>query len=207
MASRSPIRPARFFRTRFPQTRHSPRAARITLNRGESPSQFAAMGRQNCRELESFLASRGTIRDRRFSADGSRRSIFHSRHKGSLDAVETAPAQGRGNDSTRSLSITEAYVTAAHVAVDSHFRDERDTDTGRNHPQETAELAAFESNVRSDAGAGAGPNAEVSETVSVTQHNERFSAEIFEGKRFCGGARMVSSHHSEEGLRADRKQL
>jgi hypothetical protein len=36
--------------------RHSPRAARITLNRGESPSQFAAMGRQSCRDLESFFS-------------------------------------------------------------------------------------------------------------------------------------------------------
>jgi hypothetical protein len=61
--------------------------------------------------------------------------------------ARNAPAQDRGNDSTRSLSVTQAYVTASHVAVDSHFRDERDTDTGRNHPQETAELAAFESHL------------------------------------------------------------
>ena len=100
--------------------------------------------------------------------------------------VETASAQDRGNDSTRSLNVTEPYVTAAQAAVDGHFREERDTDTGRNHSQETAELAAFEGDVRSNAGAGAGPNAEVSETVAVAQHDERFSAEIFEGKRFCG---------------------
>jgi hypothetical protein len=43
--------------------------------------------------------------------------------------------------------------------------------------------------------------------VAVAQHDERFSSEIFEGNRFCGGARMVSAHHSEEGLLADRKQF
>src|SRR5271155_5665155 len=88
------------------------------------PTRLLARPRKGC--SGRFLASRGTIRGRRFSAGGFRRSAFNSRHKGPLDAVETAPAQDRGNDSTRSLSVTKAYVTAAHVAVDSHFRDERD---------------------------------------------------------------------------------
>jgi hypothetical protein len=147
------------------------------------------------------------IRGGPFSAEGFRRYVPNPRHKGLLYAVQTASAQDRGNDSTRSLSVIQGYVTAADVAVDSHFRDKRDTDTGRNHRQEAAELPAFEGNVRSNAGAGAGPNAEVSETVAVAQHDERFSAKIFEDKRFCRCAWMVFSHHSEEGLRADRKQL
>src|SRR5580692_3569736 len=147
------------------------------------------------------------MRGSRFSAQGFCRSAPNSGHKSLLDPVETAPAQDRGNDSARSLSVTEAHVSAAEVAVDSHFRDERDTDAGRNHAQETAELAAFKGDVRRNPGTGAGPEAEIPETVAVAQHDERFPAEILEGKRFCRSARMVSSQHSEEGLRADRKQF
>jgi len=103
---------------------------------------------------------------------GFRCSTSKFRHKSALDAVETTSADHSGNDSARSLSVTQPHVTAANVAVNRHFRNERDADTGRNHSQQTAELAAFESDVRSNAGMRAGPDAEVAETVPVAQHDE-----------------------------------
>jgi hypothetical protein len=75
-----------------------------------------------------------------------------------LDAIETACGQDSGTNRVRSLSVTDAHVTAANVAVDSHRRYERDTNTGRDHSQSTAELATFEHDVWSNAGVGARSN-------------------------------------------------
>ena len=133
--------------------------------------------------------------------------VFKFRHKRALDAVETASAEHGGHNRARSLSVAEPHVTAAYVAVNRHFRDERDTHTRRNHSQQTAELAAFEGNVRSNAGVHAGSDAEIAETVSVAQHDERFSAEIFKSERFCGRAWIVSFQHREQRLGADGEQL
>ena len=70
---------------------------------GQPPTPPAAMGPR-----PQSLASRGTIRGRQFSAEGFRRAAFDSRHKGPLHAVETAPVQDRGNDSTRRPRVAEA---------------------------------------------------------------------------------------------------
>ena len=97
-----------------------------------------------------------------------------------LHAVETAATQDSGDDGSSGLRIAEAHVAAGDIAVYGHFRNKRDADAGRDHSQQTAELSAFEGNVGRDAGAGAGVNAEIPEAVAVAQHDERFSAEIFE---------------------------
>src|ERR1700733_9080184 len=128
-------------------------------------------------------------------------------YEGLLNAVETASAQDSGDDRSPSLRITEAHVAAGDVAVDSHFGDERDADTGRDHSQKAAELSAFKRDVGRDASACAGVNTEIAETVAVAQHDERLSAKVFEGERFCGGARMVSAQCGKKRLGANGEQL
>src|SRR5580658_10391641 len=146
-------------------------------------------------------------RGRRFSVGGWRGFATDTRYEGLLHGVKTASTQHRGDDGSSSLKITEAHVAAGDVAVDSHFRDERDADTGRDHPEETAELSAFKHNVGRNAGACAGGNTQIPETMAVAQHNERFSAEVFEGQRFCGGKRMIYAQCRKKRLGSDGEQL
>jgi hypothetical protein len=127
--------------------------------------------------------------------------------EGLLDAIETAATENCGDDGARGLRIAEAHVAAGDVAVDGHFGDEGDADTGRNHSQKAAELSAFKSNAGRDAGARAGINTKIPEAVAVAQHDERLAAEIFEGERFCGGARMVFSQRRKQRLGSDAQQL
>src|SRR5580704_12575916 len=128
-------------------------------------------------------------------------------YEGLLHAVKTASAQDSGDDRSPRLRVTEAHVAAGHVAVNSHCRDERDADTGRDHSQQAAELSAFKRDVGRDARACAGVNTKIAETVAVAQHHERFSAEVFEGERFCGGAGMVPAQGGKERLGANGEQL
>jgi hypothetical protein len=80
-----------------------------------------------------LLTLSGAIRGRRFSAGSWRGFASNTGYEGVLNAVKTAATQNRGDDGSSSLNITEAHVPAGDIAVNSHFRDERDADTGRNH--------------------------------------------------------------------------
>src|SRR5271170_701433 len=115
--------------------------------------------------------------------------------------------QSGGDDRARCARVTDTHIAASGVPIYGHFRGERDADAGGNHSKETTELAALERDARRDAGMRAGGNAEVPEAVAVAQHNERFAAEILEGKRFSRGAWMIPGQHSEERFGAQGKQL
>ncbi len=150
------------------------------------------------------------------------RSTCEAGEESALDGVEGAAAKDGGDDGAGGLGVTQAEVAAIGVAVivmsdvamssiagNGHFRNQRDADAGRDHPEKTAELLAFEGDVRSDAavGAGAGADAEVAEAVAVAEHDEGFAAEILEGEGFCGGARVVLGQYGEERLGADGGQF
>ena len=158
-------------------------------------------------EVCGSLTSSGATGGGRFSAGGWRGFASNPGYEGLLNAVKTASTQHSGDDRSSRPRIAEAHVTAGDVAVYGHFRYERDADTGRNHSQQAAELSAFKRNVGRNAGACAGVNTEIPETVAVAQHHERFSAEVFEGEGFCGGTRMVCAQCREERLGSDREQL
>src|SRR5271163_998896 len=151
--------------------------------------------------------SSGATCIRLFSAGGWRGFASDTGNESLLNAIKTASMQHSGDDGSRSLNITEAHVAAGDVAVNRHFWNERDADTGRNHSQQTAELPAFKYNVRRDACARAGVNTQITETVAVAQHHERFSAQVFEGERFCSGARMIFAQCRIERLGSDGEQL
>ena len=110
-----------------------------------------------------------------------------------LDAVEAASTQNSGDDGAGCACVTEAHIAAAGVSIYSHFGDERNADASGNHSKQAAELAALEQDARRDAGMRAGGDAEVPEAVAVAQHDEGFSAEIFERKRFGSGAEMFAA--------------
>ena len=104
------------------------------------------------------------------------------RQKGPLDAVETSAAENGCHNRASGTIVVEAYIATAGGPVYGHLGNERDADTGGNHPQNAAELITLEGYVRRNARVGAGGDAEVAETMPVAQHDKGFSAETLERK-------------------------
>src|SRR5271167_3501855 len=80
--------------------------------------------------------SSGATCVRLFSGGGWRGFASDTGNESLLNAIKTASMQHSGDDGSRSLNITEAHVAAGDVAVNRHFWNERDADTGRNHSQQ-----------------------------------------------------------------------
>src|SRR5262245_38548728 len=101
------------------------------------------------------------------SVAGFSRLAANSGQERSLDAVETPSAQHGGHNRSRSPSVGDSHVPATGITIDRHLRYKRDTDTCRDHSEETAELPTLKGNVWCDSGSRTGSNAQVAKTMPV----------------------------------------
>lgn len=96
---------------------------------------------------------------------------------------EGAAAEYDDSYGARGRGIVDAHVTTTRFFLDGHFRDDGNAHARADHAEQAAELAAFENNLRMEAGAIAGRHGGISKTVAVTQKKERFGAKVLERKR------------------------
>lgn len=102
--------------------------------------------------------------------------------KGVVCASKRAAAEENRRDSPGGLFIGDADESASRFLFDSHFRNDGNAHAGAYHAEETAELAAFENDLRMEARAVASGDGGVAEAVAIAEKQEGFRAEIFEGK-------------------------
>jgi len=98
---------------------------------------------------------------------------------------ERTATKDNGADGANSLVIGDADVAAWRFFLDGHFGNDGNAHAGSDHAEKTAELSAFENNLRMEARAVAGGNGGIAETVAVAQKQERFGAKVFERKRMA----------------------
>ena len=82
--------------------------------------------------------------------------------------------------------VGDADEAAGFGFVDGHFGDEGDAHACADHGEEAGEVAAFEDDVRIEAGAVAGGDSGFAEAVAVAEKEEGIAAEI--GKLHFGAA-------------------
>ena len=122
------------------------------------------------------------------------------REKGIVRTRERAAAKDDSANGTNGLVIGNADVAALSLFLDGHFRNDGNAHARADHTEKTAELAAFENDLRMETRAVAGGNGGIAEAVAVAQEQEGFGAEIFEGERLAGGEFVFLGEHSEEPL-------
>jgi len=113
-------------------------------------------------------------------------------------AGEGTAAEDGGADGAGRLVVGYANVAALRFFLDGHFGDDGNAHARANHTEQAAELAALENDLRMETRAIAGGNGGVTETVAVTQEQERFRAEILEGKRRARVELMFFGERGEE---------
>lgn len=116
------------------------------------------------------------------------------------DTGEEAATEYGGADSSAGACIGNAYVTAARVFLDGHFRNDGDAHAGADHIQQAGELTALENDLGIDASAAAGGHGRVAKTVAIAQKQEGIDAEIGEGKRTARGELVTRRERGEEAL-------
>ena len=107
--------------------------------------------------------------------------------EGAGAAVQGAAAEDYGGYGAFGLGVGDADEAAGFGFVYRHFGDERDAHAGADHGEEAGEVAAFENDARVKAGAAAGGNGGVAETVAVAKEKEWITAEIGELQRWTAG--------------------
>jgi hypothetical protein len=101
--------------------------------------------------------------------------------EGVVEAGERAAAEADGADGAGGMIVGERDVGARRFFVDCHFGDEGNAHASGDHAEEAAELAAFEDDLRMEAGAVASGKRVFAEAVAVAKEQEGFSAEVFQG--------------------------
>jgi hypothetical protein len=129
------------------------------------------------------------------------------REKGIVRTRERAAAKDDSANGTNGLVIGNADVAALSLFLDGHFRNDGNAHARADHTEKTAELAAFENDLRMETRAVAGGNGGIAEAVAVAQEQEGFGAEIFEGERLTGGEFVFLGEYSEEPLGQQRKSI
>ena len=122
-----------------------------------------------------------------------------------MGAGQGAAAEDGGADGAGGVGIGDAHVATAGSFVDGHFGDDRNTHAGADHAEQTAELAAFENNLRLKAGTVAGGDGGVAEAVAIAEEEEGFGAEVFESEGAARGEFVFFGEGGEEPLGEQRK--
>src|SRR5258708_10353104 len=120
--------------------------------------------------------------------------------EGDVCTGERTAAKDDSADRANGLFIGDADVAALSLFFDGHFRNDGNAHARADHTEKTAELAAFENDLRMETRAVAGGNGGIAETVAVAQEQERFGAEIFERKRRARTEFVVFWERGEEPL-------
>ena len=107
-----------------------------------------------------------------------------------MRASEGATAKDGHADSTNSLFIGDADVAALRLFLDGHFRDDRNSHARADHAEKTAELAAFENDLRMEPRAITGGDGRIAKTVAVAQQKKRLLPEITQRDRPAAGESM-----------------
>ena len=81
------------------------------------------------------------------------------------------------------MVIGDADIAALRLFLDGHFRNDGNAHARADHTEKTAELAAFENDLRMETRAVAGGNGGIAEAVAIAQEQERFGAKVFEINR------------------------
>ena len=127
--------------------------------------------------------------------------------EGAVCTGERTAAKDDSADCANGLFIGDADVAALSLFLDGHFRNDGNAHARSDHTEKTAELAAFENDLRMETRAVAGGNGGIAETVTVAQEQEGFGAEIFEGERLTRGEFVFLGEHSEEPFGQQRKNI
>jgi hypothetical protein len=112
-----------------------------------------------------------------------------------------AATQHNHADRSNSLFIGDAHVAALRFLLDGHFGNNGDAHASADHAEKAAELAAFKNDLRMETRSVTGSNGGVAETVTIAQEQERFGAEILEGKRLARVEFVFFGERCEEPLR------
>lgn len=91
-----------------------------------------------------------------------------------------AAAEDDGADGASGAGIGNGNVAAAGFFFRRHVGNEGDAHAGADHAEQTGKLAAFENDLRADAGAVARGDGIFAETVAIAKEKERFLADVFE---------------------------
>ena len=115
-----------------------------------------------------------------------------------MQAGEGTAAEENAANGAERLIIGDADEMAGNGSFDGHLGNDGYAHACANHADKAAELAAFESDLRMDAGAVAGGNGIVAEAMAITEEEKWLGAEILEQDRRALGKTMI--------FRNDRKQ-
>jgi hypothetical protein len=129
------------------------------------------------------------------------------REKSVVRACQGAAAEDDGANGANSLFVGDAHVAALRFLFDGHFRDDGNSHARADHAEKTAELAAFENDLRMQTRAIAGGDGRIAETVAVAQQQEGFGAEIFERKRRARSEFVFLGEHGKEPLGQQWKSI
>ncbi len=102
------------------------------------------------------------------------------------------------------MGVRDADEAAGFGFVDGHFGDEGDSHAGTDHGEEAGEMAAFEDDAGVEAGAVAGGDGGVAETVAVAEEEEGIAAEIGELQRGAAGELVSFRQRREETFGKER---
>jgi len=102
------------------------------------------------------------------------------------------------------LGVGDADEAAGFGFVYSHFGDQGNAHAGADHGEKAGEMAAFEDDARVEAGAVAGGDSGVAETVAVAEKEEGIAAEIGEFQRGATGEFVFFRERGEEAFGEER---
>src|SRR5258706_15203554 len=103
--------------------------------------------------------------------------------EGAVCTGERTAAKDDSADCANGLFIGDADVAALSLFLDGHFRNDGNAHSRADHTEKTAELSAFENDLRIETRAVAGGNRGNAEKRTVGQEDERCGAVGFYGER------------------------
>src|SRR5258705_6508064 len=107
--------------------------------------------------------------------------------EGAVCTGERTAAKDDSADRANGLFIGDADVAALSLFLDGHFRNDGNAHARADHTEKTAELAAFENDLRMETRAVAGGNGGIPGTVTVPPAQGVFGAGIFDRERLTPG--------------------
>jgi len=117
-----------------------------------------------------------------------------------VQAGEGAATEEDAANGAERLVIGDADEMAGNGSFDGHLGNDGYAHARANHTDKAAELAAFERDLRMDAGAVAGSDGSVAEAMAVTEEEKWLGTEILEQDRRALGKTMILRNNRKKAL-------